>query len=172
MAAVPRRLFALDQNFPLPIVELLSEFMAEADPVPIAEIDTRLADLDDWEVVLALYHDDRAWDGLITTDSGMLSLPRELCVLMQTHLTLVVAEAAGHDPLKATGLVLTYLPWIANQTRPDVAQLWVLRAANRPPEEPWDRLARIAKRRDTTTQALYNAERLSREELNRNPLEA
>ncbi|HET7646980.1 MAG TPA: hypothetical protein VFK17_00325 [Gaiellaceae bacterium] len=171
VAAEPRRLFALDQNFPLPIVDVLSEFMAEAELVPIAEIDARLSDLDDWEVLLALHHHNRAWDGLITTDSGMLSLPRELSVLMQTHLTLVVAEAAGHDPLKATGLVLTYLPWIANQTRPDSAQLWVLRAANKPPEDPWDRLTRIAARRETTTQALYNAERLTRDELNRDPLE-
>jgi hypothetical protein len=171
MAAVPRRLFALDQNFPLPIVEVLSEFMAEAELVPIAEIDTRLADLDDWQVLLALHHDDRSWDGLITTDSGMLSLPRELCVLMQTHLTLTVAEAAGHDPLKATGLVLTYLPWIAHQTRSDAAQLWVLRAANRPPEDPWDRLERIAARRETSAQALYDAERLTRGELDRDPLE-
>jgi hypothetical protein len=56
VAAVLRRLFALDQNFPLPIVEVLSEFMAEAELVPIAEIDPRLADLDDWEVLLALHH--------------------------------------------------------------------------------------------------------------------
>jgi hypothetical protein len=171
MAAVPRRLFALDQNFPLPIVDVLSEFMAEAELAPIAEIDARLTDLDDWEVLLALHHDARPWDGLITTDSGMVSLPRELCVLMQTHLTLVVAEAAGHDPLKATGLVLAYLPWIANQTRPDTAQLWVLRTANRPAEDPWDRLERIAARRQTSVQALYNAERLTQAELNRNPLE-
>jgi hypothetical protein len=171
MAAVPRRLFALDQNFPLPIVEVLSEYMAEAELVPIADIDSRLADLDDWEVLLALHHHERGWDGLITTDSGMLSLPRELCVLMQTHLTLVVAEAAGHDPLKATGLVLTYLPWIAHQTRPDVAQLWVLRAANRPPEDPWDRLERIAARRGTSAHALFSSERLTHSEMARNPLE-
>ncbi len=110
---MPRRLFALDQNFPQPIVSALSEFMAEAELVALADIDARLADLDDWEVLLALHHHEREWDGLLTTDTGMLSLPRELAVLMQTRLTLVVAHAAGHDPLKATGLVLTYLPWIA-----------------------------------------------------------
>lgn len=167
---MPRRLFALDQNFPQPIVELLSEFMAEAELVAVADIDARLVDLDDWEMLLALHFHKRAWDGLITTDSGMLALPRELCVLMQTRLTLVVADAAGHDPLKATGLVLTYLPWIAYQTRPDEAQLWVLRAANKPHENPWDRLARIAGRRGTTAKALFQAERLSHEELNRDPL--
>jgi hypothetical protein len=119
---VPRRLFALDQNFPQPIVSALSEFMVEAELVALTDIDERLTELDDWEVLLALRHHEREWDGLLTTDTGMLSLPRELAVLMQTRLTLVVAHAAGHDPLKATGLVLTYLPWMAGQSRPNEAQ--------------------------------------------------
>ena len=136
MAAADRRLFALDQNFPKPIVEVLSEYMTEAELVSLGDIDARLQeDIDDWEILLALHHHKRDWDGLITTDTGMLSLPRELSVLMQTKLTLVVAHAAGHDPLKATGLVLTYLPWIADHTQPDTAQLWVLRSANKPAED-------------------------------------
>jgi len=150
---------------------VLREFMTEPELVAVGDIDPRLTDIDDWEVLLSLHHHAVGWDGLITTDSGMLSLPRELSALLQTRLTLVVADASGHDPLKATGLVLTYLPWIANQTRPDAAQLWVLRAANRPPEDPWHRLERIASRRHSSARALYNAERLTREELNRDPLE-
>jgi hypothetical protein len=116
MTAVSRRLFALDQNFPQPIVEALRSYMEEAELVSLASIDARLTDIDDWELLLALHHHDRPWDGLITTDTGMLSLARELAVLMQTGLTLFVAEAAGHDPLRATGLVLTYLPWVAAHT--------------------------------------------------------
>ncbi len=168
---MPRRLFALDQNFPQPIVSALSEFMAEAELVALADIDARLADLDDWKVLLALHHHEREWDGLLTTDTGMLSLPRELAVLMQTRLTLVVAHAAGHDPLKATGLVLTYLPWIAAHTRRDAAQVWVLRAANKPAEDPWSHLEKIASRKGTTATALYDAEKLTNAELARNPLE-
>ena len=91
----------------------------------------------------------------------MLSLPRELAVLMQTRLTLVVAHAAGHDPLKATGLVLTYLPWIAAHTRSDEAQFWVLRAANKPAEDPWKHLQKVASRKGTTAAALYDAEKLT-----------
>jgi hypothetical protein len=75
---VPLRLFALDQNFPQPIVSALSEFMVEAELVALADIDERLIDLDDWQVLLALHHHERSWDGLLTTDTGMLSLPREL----------------------------------------------------------------------------------------------
>jgi hypothetical protein len=84
--------------------------MTEAGLVALSDIDARLTDVDDWEVLLALQHHQHDWNGLITTDSGMPSLTRELSVLMQTRLTLVVAQAAGHDPLKATDLVLTYLP--------------------------------------------------------------
>jgi hypothetical protein len=163
--------FALDQNFPQPIIDALDEFMVEAELVALQQIDPRLSDLDDWEVLLALHLHDDQWEGLITTDSGMLSLPRELCVLLQTKLTLVVAHAAGHDPLKATGLLLTYLPWIANHSDPAVAQLWVLRAANRPYTNPWEELAKIAHRQRVDTDALYEDHKLTREELRRDPLD-
>lgn len=165
-----RRLFALDQNFPTPIVNVLSTYMTEAELVPIGDIDPRLPDLEDWEVLLALMQHERDWDGLITTDSGMLTLPRELAVLMQTKLTLVVAWAAGHDPLKATGLVLTYLPWIAQHTRPDEAQVWVLRAGNKPADDPWDNLEKVAKAQGTAASVLYESEKLTPEELALDPL--
>lgn len=171
MAVVPRRLFALDQNFPQPIVAVLQDYMTEAELVPLGNIDSRLtADIEDWQILLALHLHPRPWDGLITTDSGILSLPREIAVIMQTHLTLVVAEAAGHDPLRATGLVLTYLPWIAAHTRADEGQLWALRAANRPHEDPWHRLERIAGRLGVTAETLYRQERLTRAELRQSPL--
>ena len=74
------RLFALDHNFPEPIVELLSEVSeggGEAELVSVSDIDPRMADLEDWEIMLALHHHERGWDGLITTDSSMLkSAPR------------------------------------------------------------------------------------------------
>jgi hypothetical protein len=95
--------------------------MTEAELVAFTDIDPRLADLDDWEILLALHHHHRSWDGLITTDGGMIWLARELAVLMQTKLTLFVADETGHDPLKATGLVLAHLPGVCKRTRPDVA---------------------------------------------------
>jgi hypothetical protein len=100
----------------------------------------------------------------------MLALPLELAVLMQTKLTLVVADAAGHDPLKATGLVLTYLPWIADHTEHDLAQVWVLRSANRPHSDPWEWLGKVADRLGATTADLYEDEKLSQAELEIDPL--
>jgi len=168
---VARRLFALDQNFPQPIVEVLAEFQEEAELVPVGDIDTGMQTLDDWEVLLALHHHEREWDGLITTDSSMLSLPKELSVLMQTRLTLVVAKESGHDPLRATGLLFAYLPGICARTHPGESQPWTLRAAQPPELDPWEHVDRLAKRRGHSAKALYESSKLSRTELKRDPLD-
>lgn len=168
---MPRR-FALDQNFPEPIVDGLADWLVpDAALVPIRRIDARMATLDDWEVLAALHADDADWDGLITTDAKMLSLPRELAVMSQTKLTLVVAEAVGHDPIKATGLILAHLGRICEQTRQDVAQVWRLRTSTKPADDPWDYLTKVAERRGSDAQELYASERLSRKQLLRSPLD-
>lgn len=50
------RLFALDHNFPDPIVAVLTEFQVDAELVRVDQIDDRMPDLDDWELLLALHH--------------------------------------------------------------------------------------------------------------------
>ena len=167
--AVDRRLFALDQGFPLPIVSVLVAYMTEAELVPFGDIDPHLAELDDWEVLLSLHHHERLWDGLITTDD-MIWLPRELAVLMQTKLTLVLADEAGHDPLKATGLVLAHLPGICKRTRLGLAQLWILRAVARSHMDPWDQLGLVADHQNADADTLYQSAKLSPDEFARDPL--
>ena len=165
------RLFALDQNFPQPVVDSLRDWLeADAELVPIADVDQAMATLDDWEVLLALHTDARAWDGLITTDASMLSLPRELSVLCQTKLTLVVAVAAGHDPIKATGLVFAHISNICQRTRRDRPQVWRLATAGRDADDPWDYLERAAGRRGETANQAFRRERLSERGLRRSPL--
>ena len=165
------RLFALDHNFPQPIVDALADFQSDAELVRISEIDSRMADLDDWEVLLALHHHDREYDGLITTDSSMLNLPRELSVLIQTRLTLVVAMESGDNPVKATGLLFAYLEGICQRTEQTEAQVWRLAAANRPALAPWEQLVRVADKRNVSVQELFGENRLSIADLGRNPLE-
>ena len=91
------RLFALDRNFPQPIVDVLADFQADAKLVSLDAIDPRLSTLDDWELLLALHHHEEPWDGLITTDSSMLAQGPELAALIQTKLTLVVTMESGPD---------------------------------------------------------------------------
>ena len=47
------RLFALDHNFPQPIVDVLAEFQVDAELVRIDQVHPGMPDLDDWEVLLA-----------------------------------------------------------------------------------------------------------------------
>jgi hypothetical protein len=105
-----------------------------------------------------------------STDSSMLNFSRELSVLCQTKLTLVVAVAAGHDPIKATGLVFAHISNVCSRTRPNSAQVWRLATTSKPAEDPWDYLGRAAKRRGETAQQAFTRERLAADDLARSPL--
>lgn len=158
-------MFALDQGFPDPVIAAHREFMPEVDLVSIREIDPRLPDVeDDWRILMFLHQHERPWDGLVTTDSSMAGLPKELAVLLQTKLTLVVAEESGHDPVKASGLVL---PGICKRTDPGKAQLWLLRAAQGAGKKPWEQLRSVAERSGADVSETYEAEKLSAQELAR-----
>jgi hypothetical protein len=165
------RLFALDQNFPSPIVNVLTDSQIDAELVSLGSIDGRLSELEDWKVLVSLYHHERPWDGLITLDTKMINQPRELSVLIQTKLTLVAVREAGHNPVKASGLLFAYLPGICKRTRADAPQIWTPAAAERASTEPWQALERIAQHRNVDTGSLFGEQRLSHDELGRNPLE-
>lgn len=164
------RLFALDHNFPDPIVAVLADFQADARLVRIDQIDSRMPDLDDWELLLALRLRPEAWDGLITTDSSILNQGPELATLIQTKLTLVVAMASGHDPVKASGLLFAYLGGICKRTRTDEPQVWTLHAASNPHREPWDFLARFADHNSRTVDDVWGEFKLTPEQLATDPL--
>jgi hypothetical protein len=166
------RLFALDHNFPDPVVAVLSDFQADAELVRVDKINPRMPDLDDWELLVALQHDARPWDGLITTDSSMLNQGPELAALIQTKLTLVVAVESGHNPVKASGLLFAYLGGICKRTRPDVPQVWTLNAASNPHREPWDFLKRFAAHNNRDVDDVWAEVRLTAEQLASNPLAA
>ncbi len=164
------KLFALDHNFPAPIVSVLADLQGAAELVRIDEIDPRLARLDDWELLLALRHHERPWDGLITTDSSMLRQPLELATLIQTKLTLVVAIDSGHNPVKASGLLFAHLENVCKRTTPEQAQVWQLNARSKPADDPWDILRRHAEHAKRSANELWNESKLSAEALNWDPL--
>ena len=164
------RLFALDHNFPSPIVSVLAGFQTDAELVRVDRIDPRLADLDDWELLLALHHHERPWDGLITTDRSMLRQPLELVTLIQTKLTLVVAVDAGHNPVKASGLLFAHLQNICRRTDPAEPQVWQLSARGMPADVPWNILARHAAHSGRTASQLWRESKLSAEQLAHDPL--
>jgi hypothetical protein len=69
-------LFALDHNFPEPVLLGLAKAIPMAELVPIRTIRRELSELNDWELLLALHRDERPWDGLVTNDVGMLRRSR------------------------------------------------------------------------------------------------
>jgi hypothetical protein len=166
------RLFALDHNFPDPIVTVLSDFQADADLVRVDKIDPRMPDPDDWELLVALQRDESPWDGLITTDSSMLNQGPELAALIQTKLTLVVAVESGHNPVKASGLLFAYLGGICRRTSPDAPQVWTLNAVSSPHREPWDFLKRFAEHNNRDVNEVWAEFKLTEDQLARNPLSA
>ncbi|TMQ11816.1 MAG: hypothetical protein E6J90_09730 [Deltaproteobacteria bacterium] len=162
-----RRLFALDHNFPQPVLAAMSDALPQVELVPVRDIDPGLTDLDDWELLRELYRHERPWDGMITNDEAMLSLPKEMTVLDQTGLTLVVAKGEGHNPVRAIGTLLCHLSHICHHTTRGTAQIWKLRVAQKNAEPARDYLETIAAKSRTTIQKLVTEHKLSASELRR-----
>jgi len=162
-----RRLFALDQNFPEPIVDALSQYIEGAELVPVRRIRRELAEVDDWELLRELHVDQRPWDGLITNDDTMLALAKEMTVLSQTGLTLVAIKGQGHNPIRSTGLLLCHLEHICHQMTPGEAKVWILAVQQKKPETAVDRLALIAEKHATTVADLVKKNELPAADLHR-----
>lgn len=139
-------LFALDHNYPAPIIERARPYLSGVELVPIEDIDPRLTELEDWELLLALHHHSREWDGMISNDTSMLAQERELAVLGYTCLTLVAPAAAGHDPIRSTGLVLGHIEDIASRTTPRRPQVWKLSGRTGGGHHPDQFIAKLAKK--------------------------
>jgi hypothetical protein len=162
---VTRRLFALDHNFPQPILSAMTVALPQVELVAVRDIDPTFADLDDWELLRELHRHERPWDGMITNDDAMLSLPKEMTVLDQTGLTLVVAKGEGHNPIRAIGTLLCHLSHICHHTTPGAAQIWKLRVAQKNADPVRGYLEAIAEKTRTTVSKLIADHRLPASEL-------
>lgn len=155
----------LDHNFPEPILNCLDEYLVDVRLLPLRHIDPRLPDLDNDRVLLiALYQ--LGFSSLVTTNYRMLDNPRELAAVLKTKFTVYAVIEAGHDPLKATGILLFDLPAALRKTVPKKAQIFRFRHAQPRPTDPWhDEFKRVARNRNQGTQELYSEVRVSPEEL-------
>lgn len=157
MATPP--LFVLDHNFPISVTSLIRLPDLAIRPLQHLYPDL-IRDHEDWEVIRELRV--RGVDGWITLDSRMLNLPKEMIVLHQSRLSLVVFERVGNDPLVAAGLLMIHAPAIAKQTNAKRPQLWVLRKPPTPsPTNPWERISALAGREGIDPRVLYRRHRLS-----------
>ena len=153
-------LFVLDHNFPYQVVHGL-DWPPYLTLTGLKDIAPHLIDeRDDWRILLELArHGDV--DGYITNDDDMLELPNEMVALTRTRLTLVATVAVGHNPIRATGLLMTYLPEIGKRTlnqSPRRATIYRLAAARVGGfmSSPGQRIDELARRRDTLPQRLVS----------------
>lgn len=102
---------------------------------------------------------------MITNDDAMLSLAKEMTVLSQTGLTLVVAKGEGHNPIRAVGTLLCHLTHICVHTTPGTGQIWRLRVTQKNAEPVHDYLDTIATKSKTTVARLVAANKLAPAEL-------
>ena len=148
--------FVLDQNFPWYVTQF--PWPPPLKISRLAEIDPELTrDHDDWEILLAL---DRAGgvEGFITNDADMLQLPREMVALRSTRLALVVTDGVGHEPLRATGLLMVHLEEVARRLdgRP---RIHVLRPRGLSPQTPDQQTNVLARRLNVPPNHLISEER-------------
>ncbi len=146
--------FALDQNFPDNALR-----QSWPDSLSLVRLGTFRPDLvrgvEDWEILLELQHE--GLGGFITNDEKMLRAAREMVALANTQLTLVVTSGTGHDPMKATGLLLMHLRDIAvdSASRPLV---YVLRMTGKSAKRPGAILNEIATARGVAPNLLRTQE--------------
>jgi hypothetical protein len=158
---------ALDHNSPAPFLKAFAVMIPNVEVVPIAEIDQHLAEIDDWELFVALHRHEERWDGLVTNDDALLSLPKETTVLSQTNLTLVVAAGEGHNPIRAVGLLLCHLNHNCHHTAPDRPQVWKLSFSQKAYDEPRKYLEKIAEKKQKTVEEIVQIRRIPARELRR-----
>ncbi len=120
---------------------------------------------DDWQVIQQL----RArggCDAFVTTDSQMLSLAKEMVVLEQSRLSLVVVQDTNNDPLAAGALLVACAGRLArafDRKRPQVFRIRLPRVL---PEKPEVAIGTIASHTSGLTAAsLRKAHRLTLAEM-------
>ena len=165
MAKGRRPQFVLDQSFP--DSSLLQTRLPDIDLVPLRTLYPDLThDHDDWQVLQQLRARGGA-DAFVTVDAKMLSLEKEMVVLEQSRLTLVVFKDVDNDPLTAGALLVAASGRLARALDRRHSQVFQIHLPRIYPEKPQSRLEDIAKRRGGTAAAMRREHRQSPVEMMR-----
>lgn len=153
----------LDHNFPQPILATLSEWLGDVELLPIERIDPRLTNLEDRQLVVALYQ--LGYGGLVTNNYRMLQNPVELAAVIKTKLSIFAIEGVGDDPIRATGALLLDLPSVINAVKAGRSGVFWLRPRVPRPKDPWDLFKELANRRHEDVGELYREVAVTDDEL-------
>jgi hypothetical protein len=75
--------------------------------------------------------------------------------MVDTKLTVLVIEAAGHDPLKATAALLQELPGLEHRLLQNQANVILHRPRATTPRPAWEHLKKIADKQDVGVDDLW-----------------
>ncbi|TMK79761.1 MAG: hypothetical protein E6G47_07795 [Actinobacteria bacterium] len=135
--------FALDENFPQPILrEAIAKYVLGIDLVPLVDVDPKL---------LGAYQDDElvaelatlGIQGLVTCDDNMIFRSEVLDAIERTRFSVVTGRRVGDDPVRASGLLLIHLPDVAKRYSPKRAQIWRLGTVESQPLDFADHAKRV-----------------------------
>ena len=152
--------FVLDPNFPYQVVHGL-DWPPYLRLSALKDVAPHLIDVpDDWRILLALAGLG-AVDGYITNDPDLLDGVEELVALTRTPLALVMTDGVGHNPLRGSGLLMTYLSEIAKQVQNQTPRRAVIFRLSAAPlgnfrSTPGQRLDVLAARRSRSPQELIS----------------
>jgi hypothetical protein len=96
-------------------------------------------------------------DAFITNDARMLNLPKELIALSRTRLALVITDGVGHQPLRATGLIMVHLEHITSLLD-GTPRIFRLRPATVQPVPAWNQINLVARHLDVNVNVLVAEE--------------
>jgi hypothetical protein len=163
MTATGRR-YLLDQNFPVNLVRVMSEFMPDDLALfHLPAIDERLSDARDRELII--WAKKQGYDALVSTNYRMLDQPDEVAAMVETKLTMVLTKKMGHNPLRASGALFLELPTLHHRVRPGKSNIFLLTHEPRKPAQAWEHLTKIAARRATSTESLWQQFRPTDQEM-------
>lgn len=149
------RRYLLDQNFPVNLVRVMSDFMPpDVELVHVPEIDTRLSDVSDRELIL--WASRQEFDALVSTNFRMVNQPDEVAAMVHTKLTMVFTHKMGHSPLRASGALFLELPKLHDRLRRG-SNVFMLRYDLREPQPAWRYLQTIANRRRLDVDNLWRS---------------
>lgn len=147
--------FVLDQNFPWHVTQL--PWPSNVQITPLMTLASHLTvNFDDWQVMREFARRGDV-DGFITNDADMLNLSTEMVILLRTQLTLVVTDGVGHNPLRATGLLMVHLREIAQKVS-GKPEIYILRPANLRLTRPGEQINKIAARKQVPPNQLITEE--------------
>ena len=155
---------ALDQNFPTPLIEVLRPYLpADIELHSLHRIDPVLSDVSDRELFVGLKQ--LGFDGLVTNNYKMLSVPEEVAAIVSTKAVVVAVEGLGHDPIRAVGALLLELPGLASRIRPGRSNVFRLAYRRRPPQDGWEYFSAAAAQLDVAAHDLWAEMRVTDEEM-------